>query len=194
MNLIKILPINKRRLDILFEIYSNNENYLRNISKNLEINPSITHKILNVLSTANTITKRSLGKEKLYSLNKNKDYDLIIKILEEYHLEKTIEKSKTLKTAINLIINNKKLIESSEKIYLFGSFLTQAQKKNDIDILFVSEHKKFITKTCREISLIINKTMNPLIYTKKKFEEDLRKKEPLITSITTKVKNRAIIK
>ena len=45
MNFLKILPLSKRRLDVLFEIYARGEDYLRNISKNLKMNPSLTFNI-----------------------------------------------------------------------------------------------------------------------------------------------------
>lgn len=195
MNFLKILPLSKRRLDVLFEIYAGGEDYLRNISKKLKMNPSLAFNILNKLYDTKFLIKKKVGKEVQYSLNKNRDYEISIKLLEEYYFERTINKSKTLITAVNLLINNKELIESSYRIYLFGSHvLGNYTKESDIDILFVNENRKLVGKACREISMIAGKELNPLIYTKKKFKSDLYKKEPLLNSIVNKVRNRVIIK
>jgi len=195
MNFLKILPLSRRRLDVLFEIYAEGEDYLRNISKKLKMNPSLTFNILNRLYNTKFLVKRKVGKAVLYSLDKNRDYEILIKLLEEYHLEKVVEKAKVLQTIINFLINNKELIDSSYKIYLFGSYvLGNYTEKSDIDILFVNENRKLIVKTCREISSLVGKNLNPLIYTRKKFKSELQKKEPLLDSIVNKIKNRAIIK
>jgi len=195
MNFLNILPLSERRLDVLFEIYSEKENYLRKLSRKLKMNPSLTFKILKKLYQANFILRREVGKEIQYSLNNNRDYNILIKLLEEYYFEKAINKSRALKTAINLLINNKELMNSSYKIYLFGSYvLGNNNKESDIDILFVNEKRKLVGKTCREISMIVGKNINPLIYTKKKFKSDLVKQEPLLNSIVNNIKNRMIIK
>ena len=120
---------------------------------------------------------------------------IVLMLLEKYHLEKVVERAKVLQTIINFLINNKELIDSSYKIYLFGSYVSgNYTEKSDIDILFVNENRKLIVKTCREISSLVGKNLNPLIYTRKKFKSELQKKEPLLDSITNKIKNRAIIK
>jgi len=195
MNLLKILPLTKGRLDILLEIYLKKEDYLRNLSKKLKINPSQTFHILNRLYDTKFITKRRIGKEVLYSLNKNRDYKILIKILEEYHLEKTVERSKNLRTVFNLLMNNRELIDSSEKILVFGSYVSGSPtKKSDVDILFINKNKKLVGKSCREISLIAGKELNPLIYTREKFNSDLGKNEPLLDSIVNNLKNRVVVK
>ncbi len=195
MNLIKMLPLNRSRLDVLLEIYSEREDYLRNISKKIKMNPSLLHRILNKLHSSGIIEKKQVGKEIQYYLNKNKDYDLVKRILEEYKLEKAIERSQILKSALNLIINNKEMFESNYKIFLFGSYANGSfSKESDIDILFVSENEKPVIKTCREISSIIGKTINPMIYSKENFKKELLKKEALLSSIVKVIKNRAVIK
>jgi len=195
MNFLKTLPLSKGRLDVLFEIYAEGEDYLRNISKKLKMNPSLAFNILNKLYDAKFLTKRKLGKEVQYSLNKSRDFDILVKLLEEYNFERILERSKILKTTINLLVNNKELIKSSDKIYLFGSYVSGSPtKKSDIDMLFVNENRKLVGKTCREISVITGIDINPLIYTKKKFKADLSNKEPLLSSIVNNIKNRAVIK
>ena len=195
MNFLKILPLSKARLDVLFEIYVENEDYLRNISQKLKMNPSLTFNVLNKLHESNFVIKQKIGKEVQYSLSKNRDYDLLTRLLEEYHLEKVIAKSKPLKVMINLLMSNIELIKSSEHIYLFGSYvLGNYTAESDIDILFVNKDRTVVGKTCREISIVIGKNLNPLVYTKAGFRSDLSKQEPLLSSIIKNKKNRVIIR
>jgi len=195
MNFLKILPLGERRLAVLFEIYAEREDYLRNISKKLRMNPSLTFNILNKLHHSQFIVKRKLGKEVQYSLSLNRDHQLLVKLLEEYHLEHVIGRQKTLQTMVNLLINNEELMKSSSKIYLFGSYvLGNYTKESDIDILFVNEDRNLVGKSCREISVVIGIDLNPLIYTKKKFGLELKNKEPLLSSVVNNIKNRVIIK
>lgn len=195
MNFIKILPLSKSRLDVLLEIYISNQTYLRDIAKKLKMNPSLCHRIIKRLFNAKFLMKEQKGKEILYSFNKNKDYKILITILEEYHLEKIMERTKILQTVINFIFNNKDLINSSEKIYLFGSYVVgDYTTKSDIDLLFVSNNRKLIMQICREISSITGIEINPLIYTKRKFEAELLEKEAFLSSVINNIKNRAIIK
>ncbi|MBI2129694.1 nucleotidyltransferase domain-containing protein [Candidatus Woesearchaeota archaeon] len=195
MNLSKILPLSKSRLDVMFEIYAEGEDYLRNISKKLKMNPSLVFNILKKLYASKIIIKKNKGKEIQYSLDKNRDYKLLMQLLEEYHFEKVIDKSEILKTVINWLINNKELINSSYRIYLFGSYVSgHPTEKSDIDILFVNEDRKLVGKICREISVVAGVNLNPLIYTKKKFKVELSQKEPLLSSIVDNIGNRAVIK
>ena len=195
MNFLKLLPLSQGRLDVLLEIYMDGEDYLRNISKKLNMNPSLAFNILNKLHHSQFVVKRKVGKEVQYSLDKGRDYEILTKLLEEYHLEKIMDTSKTLKTAVKVLINNKELMNSSHKIYLFGSYvLGDYTNESDIDILFVHEDRKMVGKACREISIVAGKELNPLIYTKKKFTSEFKNKEPLLASIVNNIKNRAIIK
>jgi predicted nucleotidyltransferase len=195
MNFMQLLPLSKSRLDVLFEIYAEKETYLRHISQQLDMNPSLTHSILNRLYKTALVTKKKVGKEVMYTLNKNRDCPLVIQLLEEYHLEKVLERQKKLRTMLTLLLNNKELLKSSHKIFLFGSYaIGKPTANSDVDILFVHKDRKLVGKACREISTLIGTDINPLIYTKKKFKKDLREEEALLNSIVKIIRNRVIIK
>ncbi len=188
MNLSAIMP--RRKLDVLFEIYAEGQDYLRNISKRLKMNPSLAYKILGRLYDSQFLVKKRIGKEVQYSLNKNRDYDIIVRLLEEYHLEK-----KELKTVLNMLISNRELVSSSYKIFIFGSHVTgDFDDESDIDILFVNEDRKLVGKACREMSVVLGKNISPLIYTRKKFKSDLSKREPMLASIVNNIGNRVVVK
>lgn len=195
MNILKILPLSKQRLEVLFEIYAEGEDYLRNISKRLKMNPSLAFNILKKLYQAQFVDRRKVGKEIQYSLQRNRDYNLVVQLLEKFYLEKAMERSNQIKTAISLLICNKEVMSKCTKIYLFGSFVAGGDNtKSDIDLLFITEEKALVSKACREISLIVGKEINPLIYSNEKFRHELKNKEALLSSIINNIRNRAIIK
>lgn len=195
MNWLNILPLNESRLAVLFEIYAEGEDYVRSISRRLQMNPSLAFSILRKLHEAGFVIRKEKGKEVYYSLDKNRDYLLLKKLLEEYHLEKALSRSRELKVAFNLLTSNAELMKASGHIYLFGSYVIGDYKAtSDIDMLFVNEDTPSVGKACREISSVAGKTVNPLPYTRKKFLHDLARKEPLLTSVVDNVRNRAVIK
>lgn len=195
MNLKKILPLNSRRMDVLLEIYLEGQDYLRNISKKLKMNPSLTFKILNKLCEGKFLIKRKVGKEVFYSFDKNKDYEIILGFLEEYYLERIVSKSEMLQKTVNLLRSNQELINSSYKIYLFVPYTGEKPgEKSSIDILFVNEDKSSVEKACSNISSIVGKDIIPLIYTKETFYSELLRKGPLLESVVNQIKNRVVIK
>ncbi len=194
MNLIKSLPLSETKLRILLEIYAEGEDYLRNIEKKTKINPSLLFRNLKNLEEAKIIEKSRKANGIFYSLA-NETNLFLIPILEKYYLSKIIEKHREIKTLVTLLQNNKDIMHISNKVYIFGSFVVgEVSKKSDIDILFISKEKKEIVRFCREASTIIGRDINPLVYTPKQFKTELKNKEPLLTSIVTKIKNRVIVK
>ena len=83
MSFIKILPLSRRRLDVLFEIYAEKEDYLRNISNKLKMNPSLTFRILNRLYDAGFLIKRRIGKEIHQAFEKD-DLDTFGHLMDEH--------------------------------------------------------------------------------------------------------------
>ncbi len=195
MNFMKILPLSKVRMNVLFEIYAEGSSYLRSISKNLDLNSSLAHRVLGKLTEAGFLMKEKKGQEVMYELSNNRDIGLILQLLEEYHLEKVLEKQEKLNVMLKLLLVNKEIMDSSSKIFLFGSYvLGDVKKESDIDICFVNEDRKLVGKVCREISQLLGVEVSPLIYSKKSFRTDLRGKEALLSSIYNNVRNRVIIK
>lgn len=194
MTLLQALPINKTKLRVLFEIYAEGEDYLRNIEKKTKINPSLVHRILKSLKEARIINKKAKGKENYYELTKE-GKEQFSSLLESFHLESVAQRTKEIQIFLKLLFNNKEVLFSCQNIYLFGSFVQgYVTKESDIDVMFITNEKKKVMAWCREASLVIGREVNPLIYTKKKFTSDLSKQEPLLSSIVYQIKNRAIIK
>lgn len=193
MSLTDIFPLSRSRMEVLLEIYLSGEDYLRSLEKKTRINPSQLHRTLKSLHGQGIIFKQRKGREFFYSLSKT-ETDFLAPLLERYYKEKIVSKHPELKVLVKLIDNNQILTRICRKIYLFGSFAGGIiTPKSDIDLLFVSSDKKEIARWCSEVSIILNKSISPLIYTPKDFRRELNKKEPLLSSIISKKRNRIIL-
>jgi predicted nucleotidyltransferase/predicted transcriptional regulator with HTH domain len=194
MSFNKILPLTKSRLEILFEIYSNKKIYLREISRNLKMNPSLVFRILKILNESKILGKEKKGKEIFYFLKKNESYNFLVSMLEKYHLEKIVENNQNLKDFIKSIYLNEELLKSSDLILIFGSQISgDFNNISDIDVLFVNENKNLVIQKCQVISVMIGKEINPVIYKKRKFKIDINNNEPFLSSIIKNIKNRITI-
>ncbi|MCK4730118.1 MAG: nucleotidyltransferase domain-containing protein [Candidatus Aenigmarchaeota archaeon] len=194
MNVTKLLPLTKRKLEILFEIYSSENCYLHKLVRELNMSLSLCSKILTSLVNCKILKKERKGKEVYYSFISGYEYNLLIPVLNELYLEKRAAKYEKCRNFITLVRNNKEIVSSCKYIFVFGSYARgSANQKSDLDVLFVTSNKKLISKFCREISIILNLQIDGVVFNEKKFEENLRKKEPFINSIVNNPKERLIV-
>ncbi len=194
MSLLTVLPLSKNKLALLTEIYLAQEDYLRNLEKKTHLNPSLLHRLLANLSKAGVLSKQKKGREIYYSLS-SEQHDFWEKMIETYRREIVLEKYADLKVLFKLLLSNNRIFKNSLQIYLFGSFAAgEINKDSDLDLLFITRQKKAILEWCREVSVVLNREINPLIYTPARFQKELARKETLLTSIINKVRNRIILK
>ena len=72
-------------------------------------------------------------------------------------MDKRAQHSKKLGNLIKLIREQRELIDSSDYIYVFGSYAIGSEtKESDIDLLFISSNKKLIVGVIRELSILLN--------------------------------------
>lgn len=179
-----IFPLTKRKLELLFEIYSKKESYLREITRSSGMSLSLAARIIGSLLKAGMIEKERRGKEIYYRLTKRAEE--FIPLLETFYLEKRTEQYGTLKAVVGML-KESELFKECDKIYIFGSYAKgSAKKDSDIDILFIINKKELKTKIaafCREISAISHVQINGIALTKKEFNEAKKKKEAFVTAI-----------
>ncbi len=184
--------LSKRRLELLFEIYAAKRDYLHSLAAKLKMNPSLCFRMLNSLHSAGILNKEKQGKEIFYSLAK--ESLLLVPILEEFYLNGRTSGSKTLFNLVKLIREREELKEC-RYILIFGSYaLGTETKKSDIDILFVSDSKKMVARVVRELSILLHKQINALVYSEKEFTEKMSKKDPLVCSIVENPRERLKVK
>ena len=154
---------------------------INQISKELKISVGSSFKILKELEKNKIILARKLGNAKYYKLNlKNKETIKLCELI-------LLEEKRNLKGYAKIYSDETKNFKSADLIMLFGSILKNKQF-NDVDILFVTNKVKEVSKFCLEISKIRTKPIVPLIL--KKFDlikEINNKKESILDIIKTGV-------
>lgn len=179
-----IFPLTKRKLELLFEIYSKRENYLRQIVRDTGMSLSLAARIISSLVNAKLLEKERKGKEVYYWLTEKARE--IIPILELFYLEKRINQYPTLKVVIDML-KGSELIKQCGRVYIFGSYARgNAKKDSDVDILFIIKKKKDAKEValfCREVSEISHVQVNGIVLTKREFQEAKKKKEAFVMAI-----------
>ena len=194
MTLTALFPLNNGKMAVLLEIYLEGEDYLRNIERKTKINPSLLHRNLKSLMKSGFLSRKKKGREYFYSITPE-EKNLIVPLLERYYRDQVIGRHLELKALVKLLYGNPELMKNCQRIYLFGSFAHgKVGPESDIDLLFVILNKKPVIRWCSETSIIVGRTINPLIYTPNKFEQELAKNEPLLTSVVKNLRNRAVLK
>lgn len=177
----KLLPLTENKLKILKFIYEKKETHLHQIAKELKIHPFSVQKSLKTIKIL--LEERNAGKTILLSLNKNMpDYVELLSIIEDYKL-------KTDNRILKLVIRNLQEFFSKDRNMLscliFGSYAREATKESsDMDLLFVVKKKdRDILKKCSQLSTLLGKEINPLIFNETEFKEALKIKEPTIATL-----------
>lgn len=173
----KLLPLTENKLKILRFIYEKKETHLLDIAKNLNIHPYSLQKTIKSLKQV--LEERKAGKTILLTLDKNAaGYHDLTLIIEDYKLK---TENKILKVLIN------KIQEQPENVLcciLFGSYARNTfNEKSDIDLLFVVKKKNEVSKRISRLSVLLNKEINPLIFTEKEFKKAIKIREPTIATI-----------
>ncbi len=181
----QLLPLSKKKLEILKFVYEKDSTHLREISSQLKIHPYQTKIIIDSLIAVKILEQKNAGKTILLSLNKlSGSVEQLIYIVEDY-------KQKTENKILNLIIKNLKQQFSRNNGILscciFGSYTRNAQtKESDIDVLFVVKNKNAkheISKKISQLRVLLNLNFSPIILDEKEFVITLQTKEPATVTL-----------
>jgi len=179
--IVKLLPLTENKLKVLRFIYEKKETHLQETSKALKIHPYSLQKTLKSLKPI--LEERKAGKTILLSLDKKMpDYPDLLLTIEDYKLKTENKDLKLLiKNLQDLFSNNKNILSC----VVFGSFAREAiTETSDIDLLFIAKQKdEKISKKCSQLSNLIGKEINHLIFSEKEFKKALKIREPAIISI-----------
>ena len=169
-NIKKIILYLLRNLDLV---------NINQISKNLEINVGSAFKILKKLEESNITTYQNLGNAKFYQINLNNNES--VKLCELLLLEE----KRNLKGYSKLYSEELQKFPKAELIILFGSVLNN-KEFNDVDVLFITNKPKEVTKFCLNISKIRTKPVVPLILKKEDLIKEIKNKKEVILDIIKK--------
>ncbi|MBI2106446.1 nucleotidyltransferase domain-containing protein [Candidatus Woesearchaeota archaeon] len=150
------------------------------IAKKLGISAMGALKIAKRTEKDNVVTSKTKGKAKFYKLNLGNEYTRqYIKFL----LKREAEQSPSY---IKRWVNDIRNIKNADCAVLFGSLLRKGKNANDIDILLITDNKKFqkLKKEIEEINYINIKKIHPMYQTKDDVKNNIKKEDkPLLNAL-----------
>src|SRR3989344_681136 len=170
-----MIPKNTKKI-ILYLLKNLELVNINQISKILSISVGSAFKILKDLEKNNLVLSSDLGNARFYQINlNNKETIKWCEIL-------FLEEKRTLKGYSKLYAEEIQKFEHSELIILFGSVLTN-KDFNDVDVLFITNKPKEVTKFCLNLSKIRTKPVVPLILKKEDLINEIKDKKEVVLNI-----------
>lgn len=170
-----MMPKNTKKI-ILYLLRNLEIVNINQISRLLNISVGSAFKILKELEKNNIVIFSDLGNAKFYQINLNNEETINwCKIL-------LSEERRNLKGYSKVYAEEIQKFEHAELIILFGSILNN-KDFNDIDVLFISNKLKEVTKFCLNISKVKTKPVVPLILKREDLTNGIKNKKELFLNI-----------
>lgn len=150
------------------------------IAKHIGISSMGALKIAKRLEKESIAVSRELGRAKFYKLNFNNDY------VRQYIKFLLKRESEQVPAYIKRWVTELTKIRSADSVILFGSVLKKHEKAKDIDILLVTDKKRFskLKKEIEEINLVNIKKLHPLYQTEEDLKKNIKRNDkPLLDAI-----------
>lgn len=150
------------------------------IAKHLKISAMGALKIAKKLEKEGILVSRELGKARFYKLNLNNDY---VKQYVQFLLKREAEQASAY---VKRWVNEIKKIKNAYSAVLFGSVLKKEKEAEDIDVLLITDKKRFpgLKKEIEEINLLNDKKLHPLCQTKEDLIKNIKKEDkPILNAI-----------
>ncbi len=147
-----------------------------NLAKHLGLSAMGVLKIARRMVKQNILVSRQVGKAIIYKINLKNEYTQhYINFLLKKEVEQTLP-------YVKVWINEIKKIKNSDLAILFGSVLKKQKEAKDIDVLFVTENKKFqmLKKEIEEINKLNPKKIHPIYQSKEDLEKNIKKHDNVI--------------
>lgn len=147
-----------------------------NLAKHLGISAMGALKIAKKLENEKVIMFRQVGRAKIYKINfKNEYARQYLKFL----LSKEVEQAQSY---VKVWIREVKKIKNTHIAILFGSVLRRSKEAKDIDVLLVTDKKKFskLKKEVEGINLINIKKLHPIYQSKSDLENNIKKRNKVV--------------
>ena len=149
---------------------------INQISKKISISVGSAFKILKELEKNNIVLSSSLGNAKFYKINlNNEETTRWCEIL-------LSEERRNLKGYSKIYAEEIQKFEHAELIILFGSVLSN-KDFNDVDVLFITNKPKEVTKFCLSLSKVRTKPVVPLVLKKEDFIKEIKNNKEIVLNI-----------
>ena len=166
-----------RAVDFLIRNFTEKYN-INQLARKLNLSPRGSYKILKKLESQKIIVPEKLGNAIFYSINL--ENELAVKVSELVLSEK--REDPNLETLIEDLAELKKI---SYSIIVFGSFVENPKKANDVDVLILSNASNYkkLKEEIEEINSILAKEIHPVFQTEKDLEQNIKEKDKVILDI-----------
>ncbi len=176
----QLLPLTKKKIDILKYMYENQPAHLRKISAELGIHPYLVKRYIDALSAKQIISQQPAGKTILLAINILLDgIEHILYVIEDY---KQKSENKTLRNIIKSLQQQFGKIDQIISCVIFGSYARgAATKESDIDVLFIVKTKDIemtLIKKISQLSTLMDLKFSQIIMTEDEFKTALETREP----------------
>ncbi len=170
--------ITKKEIETILTIFKNIDKEYNANSLSLVINITRmgTLKIVKRLEKQGILKSKKLGKSVFYKINLDNEYALgYLIFLLKLETEQT-------NSYVKRWVNELRKIRNADIIILFGSILNKEDKANDIDVLFVTNQKKFnkLKKEIERIDELSEKKIHPIYQTTKDIKNNIKKNDKII--------------
>ena len=170
-----MIPKNTRKI-ILYLLRNLELVNINQISKKLSISVGSAFKILKELEKNDIVLSSDLGNAKFYQINLNNEETIRwCEIL-------LSEERRNLKGYSKIYSEEIQKFEHSELMILFGSVLNN-KEFNDVDVLFITNKPKEVTKFCLSLSKVRTKPVVPLILKKEDLINEIKNKKEVVLNI-----------
>ena len=170
-----MIPKNTKKI-ILYLLRNLELVNINQISKKLSISVGSAFKILKDLEKNNIVLSSDLGNAKFYQINlNNKETISWCEIL-------LSEERRNIKGYSKIYAEEIQKFEHAGLIILFGSVLTN-KDFNDVDVLFITNKPKEVTKFCLNLSKIRTKPIVPLILKNEDLINEIKNKKEIVLNI-----------
>ncbi|MBS3064840.1 MAG: hypothetical protein J4472_03425 [DPANN group archaeon] len=177
-----MLNITNNEMYFILSIFKNPEKeYNANsIAKQIGISSMGALKIAKKLEKENIIISRKLGKAKFFKINFNNNY---VKQYLGFLLKREAEQASSY---VKVWIREIRKLKSADVAILFGSVLQKQKDAGDVDVLLITNQKKFtkLKKEIESLDIINVKKLHPLYQTKEDVVKNVKKEDkPLLNAI-----------
>jgi len=146
------------------------------MAKHLGMSAMGALKIAKRLEKENILTSRTLGKATFYRLDFSNEY---VKQYLRFLLKREVEHAHPY---VKRWITEIRKVKAADVSILFGSVLKKYKEARDIDVLFITDKKRFprLKREVEEINSMNIKKIHPVYQTKEDLEKNIKERDKVI--------------
>ncbi len=172
------MDITEKEMQFMLLLFKNPEKdyNAHTIAKELSMSSMGSLKIARRLEKEHLLNSKQFGKAIFYKLTMNNDYT------NQYLCFLLKREAETAPPYIKRWITEIKKIKNAYVSILFGSVLRKQKEANDIDVLVITDQKRFeaVKKEIESINAINPKKIHPVYQTRKDFSENIKKGDKIV--------------